>query len=70
MTDSSDAEVTWLTVDEIANDLRVSRMSVYRLVSTGVLPAHRIGHNLRVTTKDFDDYLASTRIPATRATGA
>lgn len=51
---------SWLTVPEIAVLLRVSRMTVYRRIETGELPAHRIGRALRIREKDFDAYLRST----------
>ena len=51
-----------LTVGEIAIDLRVSPMTVYRLVNTGELPATRVGRSTRVARVDLDTYLASHRI--------
>ena len=38
----------WLTPDEVAERLKLHRGSVYRLISTGVLPAVRIDRALRV----------------------
>ena len=33
----------WLTVDEAARELRLSRSSIYRKVHDGTLPAFRVG---------------------------
>jgi excisionase family DNA binding protein len=47
----------FLTVAEVAAMMRVSKMTVYRLVHSGELPAVRVGRSFRVLEKDVDDYL-------------
>ena len=47
-----------LTVAEVADALRVSTMTVYRLVNNGELPALRVGKNIRIRTRDLDAFLA------------
>ena len=42
------SEVRFLTIAEVAAFMRVSRMTVYRLVHSGVLPAIRFGRSFRV----------------------
>lgn len=42
------SEVKFLTVAEVADMLRVSKMTVYRLVHSGELPAIRFGRSFRV----------------------
>lgn len=46
-----------LTVAEVADLLRVSTMTVYRLIRGGELPAVRVGRNYRVRRGDLDSYL-------------
>jgi excisionase family DNA binding protein len=41
-------DVRFLTVAEVAAMMRVSRMTVYRLVHSGELPAMRFGRSFRV----------------------
>lgn len=41
-------DVRFLTVAEVADMMRVSRMTVYRLVHAGELPAIRFGRSFRV----------------------
>ena len=53
------ARARFLTVAEVADVLRVSTMTVYRLVKAGDLPAARIGKSYRVREDDVDAYLAS-----------
>lgn len=43
-----------LTVDEIAARLHVSRASAYRLVTSGQLPAIRVGRSVRVPKMAFE----------------
>lgn len=42
------SEVRFLTVAEVAEMMRVSNMTVYRLVHAGELPAVRFGRSFRI----------------------
>ncbi|WP_022884684.1 helix-turn-helix domain-containing protein [Glaciibacter superstes] len=42
------SEARFLTVAEVAEMMRVSKMTVYRLVHSGELPAIRFGRSFRV----------------------
>lgn len=48
-----------LTAAEVAERLRVSTMTVYRLIRGGELPAVRVGRNYRVRRADLEAYLES-----------
>jgi excisionase family DNA binding protein len=48
---------TLLTAAEVADQLRVSTMTIYRLIRSGELPAVRVGRNYRVRTGDLERYL-------------
>lgn len=48
---------TFLTVGEVARHLRVSNMTVYRLVKSGQLSAVRIGRGYRIREADMHKYL-------------
>lgn len=52
------AQRQFMTVGEVAAALRVSSMTVYRLINAGELPAVRIGRSFRVRTEDLERYLA------------
>jgi excisionase family DNA binding protein len=58
------AEVKFLTVAEVAAVMRVSKMTVYRMVHAGDLPAVRVGRSFRVPEKAVHDYLRSAFIEA------
>jgi excisionase family DNA binding protein len=46
-----------LTVAEVAGTMRVSNMTVYRLIKSGQLAAVRVGKNYRIRESDVDRYL-------------
>ena len=58
------AEVRFLTVAEVAGVMRVSKMTVYRMVHSGDLPAVRVGRSFRVPEKAVHDYLRAAFIEA------
>jgi excisionase family DNA binding protein len=58
------AEVKFLTVAEVAAVMRVSKMTVYRMVHSGDLPAVRVGRSFRVREKAVHEYLRSAFIEA------
>ena len=50
-------EARLLTVNEVADLLRVSRMTVYRLIRQGDIAALRVGRNYRLREEDVQSYL-------------
>jgi excisionase family DNA binding protein len=57
-------EVKFLTVAEVATIMRVSKMTVYRLVHSGDLTAIRVGRSFRVPEQAVHDYLRDSFIEA------
>jgi len=51
------SEIRFLTVAEVAALMRVSRMTVYRLVHSGELASVRVGKSFRVPERAVHDYL-------------
>jgi excisionase family DNA binding protein len=51
-----------LTVREVAATMRVSTMTVYRLIKSGELPAIRVGKNYRIRESDVDRYLSERSV--------
>ncbi|MCR6492358.1 helix-turn-helix domain-containing protein [Cellulomonas sp. P24] len=60
--------VRYLTVAEVADVMRVSKMTVYRLVHSGEMPAVRVGRSFRVPQDALDMYLASSHVEGDRLT--
>lgn len=54
----------FLTVAEVADLMRVSKMTVYRLVHSGELPAVRVGRSFRVHAKAVHEYLETSYFDA------
>jgi excisionase family DNA binding protein len=51
-----------LTVGEVAATMRVSNMTVYRLIKAGQLPAIRVGKNYRIRESDVNRYLSERSV--------
>ena len=49
----------FLTVPEVAEQMRVSNMTVYRLLHSGELPAIRVGRSFRVPVEALEAYLST-----------
>ena len=62
---SASGAPSFLTVAEVAAMLRVSKMTVYRMVHSGDLPAMQVGRSFRVPSAPF-----TTTCPQVWVTGA
>ncbi|HEX3334864.1 MAG TPA: helix-turn-helix domain-containing protein [Jatrophihabitans sp.] len=58
------SDVKFLTVAEVATVMRVSKMTVYRMVHAGDLPAVRVGRSFRVPEQAVHDYLRAAFVEA------
>lgn len=75
MTNATTSPPQYVTVDEIATELRIHRMTVYRAIDRGALKAIRInGRTYRIPAESYDEYKrqlhadADTRAAAASAT--
>lgn len=50
-----------LSVSDVARQLKVSKMTVYRLIHTKQIPAMQIGRSFRIGREDLDSYLGRVR---------
>jgi excisionase family DNA binding protein len=57
--------IEWLTVAEVANELGVAKMTVYRLVHGGELVGHRIGRSIRIQRTALDGYIGRVALTVT-----
>ncbi|MCB1014126.1 MAG: helix-turn-helix domain-containing protein [Acidimicrobiales bacterium] len=55
----SNARSRLLTVAEVASLMRVSTMTVYRLIKAGDLAAIRVGKSYRIKEDDVDAFIAA-----------
>ncbi len=49
----------WLSVEEIADHLKISKETVYRWLDKGKIPAHRVGKQWRFKPSEVDDWVKS-----------
>jgi excisionase family DNA binding protein len=56
------APTRFSTVAEVATFLRVSKMTVYRLIKTGELPAYQFGNLFRVPTQAVWEYMRGNKV--------
>ncbi|GAA4664266.1 hypothetical protein GCM10023197_18690 [Gordonia humi] len=54
----------FFTVAEVASQMRVSKMTVYRLIHNGELPAVQVGRSYRVHAKAVQEYLEAAYFDA------
>jgi excisionase family DNA binding protein len=66
---SNFSDVRFLTVAEVAELMRVSKMTVYRLVHSGQMPAVQFGRSYRVPESAVEQYLRSASVEGESGTG-
>lgn len=59
---AQDLDEPLLTVGEVATLMRVSNMTVYRLIKAGQLAAIRVGKNYRIRRSDIQRYLTGRAV--------
>tara|TARA_Y100000768_G_C23990285_1_gene692008 strand:+ start:2179 stop:2373 length:195 start_codon:yes stop_codon:yes gene_type:complete len=47
----------WLSVDEIAQHLGISKETVYRWLERGKIPAHRVGKLWKFKASEVDEWI-------------
>jgi len=51
-----------LTIEEVADRLKVSKMTVYRYIKSGKLMAYKLEQELRVKVVDLDSFLDKRKL--------
>lgn len=51
----------WLTIDELAEYLKLSQTKLYRMAQDGEIPASKIGSQWRFNRMEIDDWAKSQR---------
>nr|MDH3091425.1 excisionase family DNA-binding protein [Bacillus velezensis]WGD99966.1 excisionase family DNA-binding protein [Bacillus velezensis] len=55
-------EATSYTIEEVAGLLKVSKLTVYDLIKKGLIPAYRVGRQMRVDEEDLKQYKTNMRM--------
>ena len=53
----NDNSMVFYTIDDVANALRISMLSVMKYVRSGKLKSYKIGRLVRIRKPDFEDFL-------------
>ena len=48
-----------MTTKELSEYLQLDRMTIYKLLKSGDIPANRVGHQWRFFRSDIDDWIRS-----------
>ena len=51
-----------MTTKELAEYLQLDRMTIYKLLKSGDIPANRVGHQLRFFRSDIDEWIRSKKV--------
>jgi excisionase family DNA binding protein len=62
MANNGASRTTFLTVAEVADMVRVSRMTVYRWIHSGELPAVRFGRSFRVPQQAVETFMEQAEL--------
>lgn len=70
MVDASNfSNVRFVTVAEVADMMRVSKMTVYRLIHAGEMPAVRFGRSYRVPESAVEQFVRGAVVDGQSETG-
>jgi excisionase family DNA binding protein len=58
---------TFLTIDDISKTLNLSKMTIYRYINAGKLPAYKFGREFRIEPKEFEGFLKKNKIKMDRS---
>ena len=51
-----------MTTKELSQYLQLDRMTIYKLLKSGDIPANRVGHQWRFFRSDIDDWIRSKQV--------
>ena len=54
-----------MTTKELAEYLQLDRMTIYKLLKAGDIPANRVGHQWRFFRSDIDKWIRSKKVDPT-----
>lgn len=49
------------TIEEIAQNLKVTKMTIYRYIKAGKLKAYKLWKEIRVKKEDYESFILSSR---------
>jgi len=61
MSKQKENEKEFYLVEELAQKLRVSNMTIYRYIQAGKIKAHKIGKEFRISAKEYSKFLEDVK---------
>jgi len=61
MNKRKDIEKEFYLVEELAQKLRVSNMTIYRYIQAGKIKAYKIGKEFRISSEEYNKFLENTK---------
>jgi excisionase family DNA binding protein len=49
-------------VEELAEKLRVNKMTIYRWIKAGKLEVYKMGKEYRIPKKEFDNFMSKNKV--------
>jgi len=56
----------WLTLDQVADYLQMSKSSIYKIVQKGRIPAYKVGRQWRFKREEVDTWVEKGRLQKAR----
>lgn len=50
-----------MTIREVAELLRVNKMTIYRAIKAGKMTAYKVGKDYRIKQEEFENYLSKIK---------
>jgi excisionase family DNA binding protein len=60
----SKEDLIWMTADEVATYLRLSKRVIYNLTSSRCLPVYKLGNRIRFLKSEIDELMRSRKVSA------
>jgi len=61
MNKQKENEKEFYLVEELAQKLRVSNMTIYRYIQAGKIKAYKIGKEFRISSEEYNKFLENTK---------
>jgi len=59
----------WLTIDELAEYLKMGRTKLYRMAQDGEIPASKVGTQWRFNREEIDEWMKSKQPTMSKMSG-
>ena len=54
----------YLTIKEVCKNLNLTKMTVYKMIKNGDLPAHKVGRKYNISPSEIEKFMQGKRVSA------